>query len=172
MEVRAARAADLESARRVVTAAYDQFRPVIGADLYSVYLDDLVDFDGRSSVAELLVADRGGEIAGAVTYYPAAVDEGFGWPEDWAGFRALAVDPAQRGHGVGERLVSACVERATAAGSPVLCLHTASFMDAAVRLYERLGFERRPEFDTRGGELIDVGGRETPTIIAYSVPLG
>jgi GNAT superfamily N-acetyltransferase len=62
--------------------------------------------------------------------------EGFGWPSGWAGVRALGVDPAVRGLGIGSALMQACYERARAAGAPVLCLHTARFMPTPVAMYD------------------------------------
>jgi ribosomal protein S18 acetylase RimI-like enzyme len=44
-------------------------------------------------------------------------------------------------------LLSACELLAHDAGAPVFGLHTASFMDDAVALYERMGYRRTPEFD-------------------------
>src|ERR687887_373333 len=60
---------------------------------------------------------------------------------------ALGVDPALRGRGIGRRLVRECLDRARLLGVPVLCLHTAAFMTAAVALYEAMGFERAPTYD-------------------------
>ena len=63
--------------------------------------------------------------------------------------RMLAVSPAARGCGIGESLVSACIDGARAprfhATSIVLC--TQPTMRAAQRLYERTGFVRRPDRD-------------------------
>ena len=52
----------------------------------------------------------------------------------------LVVDPAaQRSQGVGELLVTACLERARAAGKRRMVISTDPRMTAAHRLYERLG---------------------------------
>ena len=59
-------------------------------------------------------------------------------------FRLLAVEVEARGRGVGESLVRECIARA--ARRPVI-IHTTKWMDAARRMYERLGFERRPDRD-------------------------
>ena len=40
-----------------------------------------------------------------------------------------------------------CVTRARASGATSLTLHTTDFMQAAVRLYGRLGFVRAPDLD-------------------------
>ncbi len=40
-----------------------------------------------------------------------------------------------------------CISRARTSGAAGLALHTADMMEAAMRLYERLGFERAAELD-------------------------
>lgn len=68
-------------------------------------------------------------------------------------FRMLAVGPDARGHGTGEALVKACIDRAQAEHANSVVLWTQPTMKAAQRLYERLGFVRlleRDEEDPRG----------------------
>jgi ribosomal protein S18 acetylase RimI-like enzyme len=111
------------------------------------YLSRLADVEGRARHADLLVARAGDVVVGSV----ALVLEGeFGEilaGEDEAGFRMLAVDPAARGRGIGELLVTACLDRARAAGKRRMVISTDPRMLAAHRLYERLGFTRLPERD-------------------------
>lgn len=66
----------------------------------------------------------------------------------------LVVDPAARGHGVGTALVTACLERARAAGKTAVVLSTDPRMTDAHRLYGRLGFTRLPERDWSPHEAI------------------
>ena len=131
--------------------------PRIGALTAGVYVDDglappeyvptLADAAGRAALAELLVARDGDEIVGSVAL---VLDGEFGEvlrSADEAGFRMLVVHPAARGRGVGELLVTACLERARAAGKHRMVISTDPRMTAAHRLYERLGFARLPERD-------------------------
>jgi ribosomal protein S18 acetylase RimI-like enzyme len=116
----------------------------------------------------LLVAEHDRRVVGAVTFYEDAAAEGLGWPAGWAGLRALGVDPAARRLGAGRALMDACLERALAARAPVLCLHTAAFMTAAVAMYEAMGFGRAPSFDFE----VPAGGGAPPVgIIAYRLDL-
>ena len=90
-------------------------------------------------------------MVGAVLLYPAgaAIEKPGGtaatltWPE----VRLLAVAPSARGRGVGAALMNECIHRARSAGATALTLHTTDLMQAAMRLYERLGFERAQDLD-------------------------
>ena len=55
----------------------------------------------------------------------------------------VVVDEGARDHGVGEALVRACIDVARSGGADMVELQSASFREAANRLYPRLGFERR-----------------------------
>ena len=83
---------------------------------------------------------------GTVTYYSprgdAAADDWWWWPKDFAYLRALGVDPATRGGGVGRALTIACIERARAEGAAGIALNTLAIMDTATALYEGLGFRQ------------------------------
>jgi ribosomal protein S18 acetylase RimI-like enzyme len=61
--------------------------------------------------------------------------------------RMLAVDPACQGRGLGRALTQWCLDRARSEGRIRLVLHTGTFMPAAVRLYESMGFRREPGLD-------------------------
>ena len=143
IEVRDARAEEYAAAGDLVAEVY-------GAEGFAdaPYLAVLRDAGRRAAEADLLVAtDRAGRILGTVTYAPG----GTAWADiagaDEAEFRMLAVAPGARRHGVGGRLVRACVERARAQGKRRLVLSSQPTMDSAHHLYERLGFVRAPERD-------------------------
>jgi ribosomal protein S18 acetylase RimI-like enzyme len=61
--------------------------------------------------------------------------------------RLLATAPAARGRGIGEALVGACLDHARRSGCRRVVLSTQMTMEAAQRLYARLGFRRWPAAD-------------------------
>ncbi|MDG0809254.1 GNAT family N-acetyltransferase [Cohnella rhizosphaerae] len=99
--------------------------------------------------AELIVAESEGQIAGSVVLFPANTDayDGHADKQDYPEIRMLAVSPAHRGKGVASALIAECVRRARASGSRAVGLHTGEFMKDARQLYEKLGFERLPQYD-------------------------
>lgn len=74
----------------------------------------------------------------------------------------LAVMPEQRGKGLGGALVAAAVARARQDGLVRLWLWTQTGMKDAQRLYERAGFQRRPERDWE---------REDTSFMVYTLDL-
>ena len=159
MEIREARAEELDAAAAVMVSAYEQYREALTPGLWEGYKRDIADVRGRLPESQLVVAVEGSMIVGAVTYYPPRSpgsgeerrlpeeQTGEGWPPAWAGVRLLAVSPRGRGQGYGRALMEECLRRARAAGAPTLGLHTTEMMALARGMYERMGFVRVPEYD-------------------------
>jgi ribosomal protein S18 acetylase RimI-like enzyme len=121
----------------------------VGGELATdAYTPQLADVAGRASRSDLLVA-RGaeGRIVGSVALVLSGDFGEVTTSEEEAAFRMLVVDPEARGQGIGELLVTTCLERARAAGKRRMVLSTDPRMTAAHRLYERMGFRRLPERD-------------------------
>ena len=145
--IRPFRTEDAERVGALTLAGYDAYGRIEGP--YRTALGDpLQRIDGCT---ELLVAELDGEVVGTVTFVLPGDRE---WesrpePEGDAGFRVLAVDPAAEGHGVGRGLVEACINAAREHGRHRIVIVTMAWMHRAHRLYEGLGFERRPDLDLR-----------------------
>ncbi|MDX6519734.1 MAG: hypothetical protein QOJ31_1140 [Gaiellales bacterium] len=130
----------------ITVAAYRGLPGRPTSDRYAAMLRDVA---ARAREAEVLVAVADdGALLGGVTYVGDAASE---WAEfdaaDEACFRMLAVSDEARGQGVGAALVRACIDRARRDGKARISLLTTDNMQAAHRLYERLGFRRSPESD-------------------------
>jgi GNAT superfamily N-acetyltransferase len=170
VRVETATAPDHPAVRRVLGSAYLEYASVVPPGVFESYLADLADLDAHAG-GQILVARIGRQIVGTATFYADAADEGLGWPAGWSGVRAVGVDLGFRGLGIARRLMEVCLRLADDAGAHTMCLHTAAFMTAAVRLYEGLGFTRAPEFDFDGAAHFAGGGVAVP-VMAYTRPMG
>jgi ribosomal protein S18 acetylase RimI-like enzyme len=147
VEIRPPRPEEYAAAGEVTVQAYDADGHLAGDVGYDAKLRDVAS---RVELAEVLVAvDAAGEVIGTVT----VVQAGSAYAEisrpGELEFRMLAVAPSARGHGVGEALTRAVLDRARTLGTRKVVLSSAEEMRSAHRLYERLGFERLAERDWR-----------------------
>lgn len=86
----------------------------------------------------LFVARIDGRIVGSLTLAVFPIPTGVrAWIED------VVVDAGARGHGVGEALNAAAIEEARARGAVTVDLTSRPSREAANRLYQRIGFEKR-----------------------------
>lgn len=148
LKIRDARPEDLDEVAQLLKEAYQQYAQSLPPERWQGYLENIMDVRSRLGVAELIVAEWDGRLAGAVTLYPegsSSTEEG--WPAGWAGIRLLGVRPAFRGLGIGKALMEECVRRCREKGVTAIGLHTSEMMAVAVRMYEKMGFERAPEYD-------------------------
>ena len=144
IEIREAHPDEYELVGQLTVAAYETLEV---SHLWGGYDEAILDTATRAKEADVIVAVRDGRIVGAVTYASDPESHWLEWTEPGeAQFRLLAVDANVRGQGAGEALVRFCMNRA-AADSMSLCIHTTKWMPAARRMYERLGFQRRPDRD-------------------------
>ncbi len=111
------------------------------------YEPALRDVASRVATATVLVATHGPDLVGAVT----VATRGGEWAEQAvhgeAVVRMLVVAPAARGAGAGGALLRACLDQARADGCTLVRLSSQENMQAAHRLYDRLGFTRTPSYD-------------------------
>lgn len=102
------------------------------------------DWRARTRTADTWIAEVDGSAAGAATLYVAPE-----LPEGEAFLVAMWVDPAFRGRGVGEALIDQVAAQARADGIRRLLLDVVTDNEPAIRLYERLGFERTEHVERR-----------------------
>ena len=101
---------------------------------------------GRPGDAGVIALDQGFPV-GAAWYRLFRPDApGYGFVDDKTPELTIAVVPSRRGRGIGEQLLSSLLERARAEGHDSVSL-SVERGSAAVRLYERFGFDTVREDD-------------------------
>jgi ribosomal protein S18 acetylase RimI-like enzyme len=88
----------------------------------------------------VIVAEAGGQLAGAVAYIPPGAPKAVFFDPAWPIIRMLVVDPACRGKGIGRALTDECLARARRDNANVIALHTSPVMTVALPMYQRMGF--------------------------------
>jgi ribosomal protein S18 acetylase RimI-like enzyme len=160
VQVRRAREDELAAVGRLTVDAFGADGRITPADPYA---EELADAVARHRDAVLLVAEDDGRLVGTVTVVPS----GSPWVEmcrpGEVEVRMLAVDLAARGRGIGELLARACVDVGRDRGCERVVLSSGTWMRAAHRLYERLGFVRVPDRDW--------SPREDIRLLAYELAL-
>lgn len=160
--------AELPAVVKLLAFGYGEHAASFPRALWRTYGREIAAVGDRFGVADLIVAADANRLVGTVTLY-----RGDGrdpdWPPGTASLRLLAVHPAARSRGIGGALVDECLMRSARRGCTAVGLHTAPFMRAAVRLYERKGFVRIPERDFDAHERYGSGVRAEQPIpgLAY-----
>lgn len=138
-QLREFRPADDAAVNRLALAAYEQYSGAYSD--WPALAGNIARMSSLTEIGELIVADAGDRLAGAVVYVgPGRPRSSFFQPE-WSVVRMLAVDPAFRGHGIGRALVEECVRRARRDRVEAIALHTTPMMNVALAMYQRMGFE-------------------------------
>lgn len=154
--IRNAELADCDATREVLMDAYSQYEQVLPEPLWNQYKESiLASVDGAATKARL-VAVLDGEVVGSVFLFDSS-EAAYGLPDLHIHspiIRLLAVSKKARGYGVATELIRASAKLARDWGAETLHLHTSDMMDSAVRLYERLGFERAFDKDLMNGETL------------------
>jgi ribosomal protein S18 acetylase RimI-like enzyme len=120
-----------------VVEAFARLTPQLSSSNPAPSRQELEEVVG-SSTTRLLIAKDGDHIVGSLTLVLFRVPTGMrAWIED------VVVDEAARGRGVGETLSRAAVEHARSVGAVTVDLTSRPSREAANRLYQRIGFERR-----------------------------
>jgi ribosomal protein S18 acetylase RimI-like enzyme len=98
----------------------------------------LAEMVGSPAITLLIARDDAGDIVGSLTLAMFRIPTGLrAWIED------VIVDGSQRGKGTGEALTRHALQVAREAGATTVDLTSRPSREAANRLYQRVGFERR-----------------------------
>src|SRR5690349_7503977 len=157
--IRDARADERSAIRELTLRAYGEYATVMDSVTWAGLEGAIHAALDSDAPAERIVADDHGTLIGSVMLYPPAA-KAYGdmlaelsWPE----VRLVSVAPEARGRGVARALMEECMRRAKNAGAKAIGLHTSRSMQAAMQMYERMGFVRVPEHDHQppGAELVE-----------------
>jgi GNAT superfamily N-acetyltransferase len=111
----------------------------------------------------LAAVSHDGTISGAVVYFSDMQYYGSGGvatqEKNASGFRLLAVDPDMRGKGIGQLLVTKCIQKARDNNHDQLIIHSTMAMKNAWKMYEALGFKRSEDLDFKQADLFVFGFR-------------
>lgn len=131
---------DADAVIRVALAAFAEFEPHFSD--WPLFNANVAKMPLLIKTGEIIVAEDGGEIVGAVAYVgPKAPKPAFFDPA-WPIIRMLVVDPVARGKGIGRQLTEECLRRAERDQAGVIALHTTPIMTVALPMYLRMGFAR------------------------------
>jgi ribosomal protein S18 acetylase RimI-like enzyme len=123
-----------------LVAAFGRLTPQLSASNPAPTRAELAEMVGSPAIS-LLVArepNAGGAIVGSLTLAMFRIPTGLrAWIED------VVVDSAQRGKGIGEALTREALRVAQEAGATTVDLTSRPSREAANRLYQRIGFEKR-----------------------------
>lgn len=130
-------------------ASYMPYQEKLSEEHWSLLKTNLTSDSDKQPGIEVFVAEIEGEIAGSVVLYPAE-SKAYEWKEEttvYPEIRLLAVSPDFRSRGVGKALVEHCIDLSKIRKQQFIGLHTGSFMQNAIALYEKMGFERVAALD-------------------------
>jgi ribosomal protein S18 acetylase RimI-like enzyme len=147
MTVRPATEGDAAAVTALWTEAYSGRAPEGRTAPY-----EEAEFFAAAGRGRAFVAERAGEVVGAVVFYPPGAPGRAIGGEGEAELSRLAVTATARGQGIGRALAELCAEQARQAGAEAVVLWSRPYQVEAHRLYESLGYRRRPERDSHDGE--------------------
>ncbi len=139
---------DRDAIRMTTLQAYSEYGQLLAPADWEAYRQNIIAALAAVDGAEQFVVKERGQVVGAVLLCPpgsafAQHLRGADSPE----VRLLAVAPHARGRGLAVALMNECIARARDRRATALTLHTMEAMQAARRLYARMGFVRAPELD-------------------------
>ncbi len=118
--------------------AFRRLMPQLSSSNSAPTRAELAEMIESPAITLLVARNDGGEIVGSLTLAMFRIPTGRrAWIED------VVVDSAQRGRGIGEALTREALAIAKAAGATTVDLTSRPSREAANRLYQRVGFEKR-----------------------------
>ncbi|MEC0175291.1 GNAT family N-acetyltransferase [Paenibacillus favisporus] len=159
--LRDAKDSERELIAEVMLESYQQYAFDMPQERWEQYRDSIRNSVYGNAPYARIVAEIDGRIVGSVQMFLSS-EAAYGNPEMGIHspiIRLLAVHPSARGRGVATALIREAARRALELGATTVNLHTSDMMASAVKLYEKLGFQRHYETDTTNGETLVKGYR-------------
>jgi|SRR5437773_1262464 len=136
IQIRLAIADEAESIAWVLHKAFIEYESLYTPAAFALTTPAPAEIEQRWNEGPVWSALKNGRLVGTV----AAVAKG-----DALYIRSMAVVPSARGQGIGKILLAEVESFARAGGFQRMLLSTTPFLDDAIRLYARFGFERTPD---------------------------
>ena len=136
LEIRRAVMADAPAIASLLAASFVEYRALYTPEGYAATAITSEQVASRIREGPIWVAISNGNVAGTVSVV--ARNESMY-------VRGMAVQPVARGQSIGEVLMAEVEKFSNSEGFRRLFLSTTPFLDRAIRLYERLGFQRIDE---------------------------
>ncbi len=153
-DIRNAYPEEFQEIGRLLVSVYSQLEGFPQPDEQPKYyelLSNIGVFAQKPSTELIVACSEQGTVLGAVVFISDMQYYGSGGTatqeKNAAGFRLLAVSNAARGSGIGKKLVDECISRAKNKKLAQLIIHSTKSMQLAWEMYEKMGFNRAPEFD-------------------------
>jgi GNAT superfamily N-acetyltransferase len=156
LEIRSVVDEDRAALEAVLLDAYGEYEALLSEQRWLEYKTSILHAIDEAPTSARLVAVLDGEVVGSVFLFDSS-ELAYGQPElgiQSPIIRLLAVARKARGIGAATELIRASARLASERGAATLHLHTSDMMDAAVRLYERLGFERAYDKEFMNGDIL------------------
>lgn len=136
IQIRLADEADVGSIVAVLAESFREYEKLYTKQGYAATTPTSSAVQNRFAEGAMWVALRESEVVGTVSVVPKG---------EALYIRSMAILPAARGNRIGEKLLTQIEEFAVASGYRRLVLSTTPFLDRAIRLYEKFGFQRNGE---------------------------
>jgi len=133
IQVRLATVEEASSIAAVLHQAFIEYEALYTAEAFAITTPTAGQIEKRWNEGPVWAAIQDGSLVGTV----AAAPKG-----DALYIRSMAVAPSARGRGIGKMLLARVESFAKANGFRRMFLSTTPFLQEAIRLYERFGFER------------------------------
>lgn len=132
VEIRRANQRDAAAIELLIRESFHEHEPAYTPEAFDLATPGKHEIENRIKEWAVWVAVRANVIVGTISAYSESSS---------LHIRSMAVHPRMRGQGIGKLLLGRVEDFASANGYKRLLLNTTPFMNRAIRLYERFGFE-------------------------------